>query len=154
MMKLTCSHGPNDPEAGLSSLIEYISVTGVLMVMLIIVMFAVNAALIESPSNTLKYHHFTDIGNGVSVRIVELYVVAPQNGIISTKFDLPDEVANNAYMVQLEPGSQGVDQRIMVTDGSVDSTVALAGIGATRPVTGDTTGSGLNVITYDSGGFT
>ncbi|NYT06141.1 MAG: hypothetical protein GKC04_07215 [Methanomicrobiales archaeon] len=139
-------------EEALSGLLEYISVTGVLMVMMIIIMFTVNTTLIENPSGSLKYNAFIDIGNGVSARIVDLYIVAPVNGTISTKFDLPDDVAGKNYIVQLEPGRLGVDQRIQVTDGKVTSTIALAGIGANRPVTGQTSGSGLNRITYDSRG--
>jgi hypothetical protein len=153
MMRRSCYHDQNLHEEGLSSLLEYLSVSGVLVVLLIIVMFAVNAAFIQGPSGTLKYHQFTDIGNGVSVRIVDLYVIAPGNGTITTKFDLPNEVANQEYWVQLEPGRTGAAQRIMVTDYNLQSTIALGGIGATRPVTGETSGSGLNMISYNSGGY-
>jgi len=139
-------------EEGLSSLLEYITVSGVLVVLLVIVMFAVNAAFISGPSDTLKFHSFTDIGNGVSVRIVDLYVIAPGNGTITTKFDLPDDVAKQEYWVQLD--GEGAAQRIIVTDYNLRSSIALGGIGATRPVTGETTGNGLNRISYDSSGYT
>jgi hypothetical protein len=154
MMRRSCYHDRNNAEEGLSSLLEYLSVSGVLVVLLLIIMFAVNAALIQGPSDTLKYHQFTDIGNGVSVRIVDLYVIAPGNGTITTKFDLPEDVASQDYWVQLEPGKTGAAQRIMVTDYHITSTIALGGIGATRPVTGETHGKGLNRISYDSGGYT
>jgi hypothetical protein len=153
MMRRSCYHDRNNAEEGLSSLLEYLSVSGVLVVLLIVVMFAVNAAFIQGPSDTLKFHQFTDIGNGVSVRIVDLYTIAPGNGTITTKFDLPNDVANQEYWVQLEPGRTGAAQRIMVTDYNLQSTIALGGIGATRPVTGETSGSGLNMISYNSGGY-
>jgi hypothetical protein len=63
-------------------------------------------------------------------------------------------VASQDYWVQLEPGKTGAAQRIMVTDYHITSTIALGGIGATRPVTGETHGKGLNRISYDSGGYT
>lgn len=143
----------SDEDEAVSGLLEYISITSVLMVMLIIVMFAVNTTLIENPGDSLKYSAFIDIGNGISARIVDLYIIAPVNGTISTNFDLPDDVAGKDYTVQLEPGALGVDQRVQVTDGKITSTIALAGIGANRPVTGQTSGSGLNRITYDSMGY-
>ena len=153
MMRRSCYHDRTNAEEGLSSLLEYLSISGVLVVLLVIIMFAVNAAFIQGPSDTLKYHKFTDIGNGVSVRIVDLYVIAPGNGTITTKFDLPNDVANQDYWVQLEPGKTGAAQRIMVTDYNLRSTIALGGIGATRPVIGETSGKGLNMISYNSSGY-
>jgi hypothetical protein len=152
MMRRSCYHDRNKAEEGVSSLLEYLSVSGVLVVLLIIVMFAVNTAFIQGPSDNLKYHQFTDIGNGVSVRIVDLYVIAPGNGTITTRFDLPENVANQDYWVQLD-GVRAA-QRIVVTDYHLQSNVALGGIGATRRVDGETTGKGLNMISYDSSGYT
>ncbi|MBP2133757.1 hypothetical protein J2128_001711 [Methanomicrobium sp. W14] len=120
--------------------------------MLTVVMIVTNTSLIENPSNTLKYHSFVDIGNGVSARIVDIYVIAPETGRISTKFDLPDDVAGKDYWVKMDPYLAGASQTIIITDGSIRSRISIAGIGATRGVTGNTTGSGINRITYDSGG--
>lgn len=139
-------------EEGLAGLIEYLSITAILTVMVILIMFTVNAAFIEGPSETLQYHHFVDIGNGVSVRIVDLYLIAPNNGTISTKFDIPDDVANQEYTVKLDPLQTGAMQRILVTNERISSSIAIGGIGATRGVTGETSGAGLNRITYDSSG--
>jgi hypothetical protein len=139
-------------EEALSGLIEYLSITGILVVMLIIIIFAVNLALIETPAKTLKYHSYVDVGNGVSARIVDLYVISPGNGTVSTKFDLPNDVAGQDYFVQLDPLLTGQDQMVIVTDGSVSSSIAIAGIGATKGVKGNTTGGGLNRIIYKSGG--
>ena len=141
---------PNDD--GVSTMTEYLTLTTVLVTMFIIMMFVVNATLMEGPSNTLKYHSYVDIGNGVSVRIVDLYVIAPSEGTIRTQLYLPDTVAGDEYEVVMDDGVSGVDQFIRVTDGSVFADVAISGIGATRGVKGRTTGSGYNLITYDSSG--
>ena len=135
---------------GVSTMTEYLTITSVLVAMFVVMMFVVNATLIEGPADTLKYHSYVDIGNGVSVRMVDLYAIAPGDGTIRTHFDLPDEVAGDEYEVVLK-GSGG-NQYIRVTDGSVLAEVALSGIGATRGVTGRTTGSGYNLITYNSSG--
>lgn len=140
----------NPDDDGVSSMTEYLTITAVLVTMFVIMMFAVNAGLIEGPADTLKFHSYVDIGNGVSVRLVDLYAIAPGDGTIQTRFDLPDEVAGDEYTVMLE--GTGESQYIRITDGDVVAEVAISGIGATRGVTGNTTGGGYNLITYDSSG--
>ncbi|MBN2733564.1 MAG: hypothetical protein JXQ82_01745 [Methanomicrobiaceae archaeon] len=139
-------------DVAVSTIIEYINITAVLIVMLVVVIFVTNAVLIEGPSDSLKYNSFVDIGNGVSVRIVDIYVIAPANGTITTNFDLPDDVAQKDYYVKMDPLLEGAAQSIIVTDGNVESRISITGIGATRGVSGNTTGSGINRLTYDSGG--
>ncbi|MDE4908738.1 hypothetical protein L0665_08980 [Methanogenium marinum] len=115
---------------GVSMTTEYLSITSLLVVMFVILMFVVNAGLIEGPANTLKYHSYVDIGNGVSVRMVDLYAIAPGDGTIESRFDLPDEVAGEDYEVILEGYEES--QYIRVTDGSIFAEVAISGIGASR----------------------
>jgi hypothetical protein len=138
-------------EEGVTRLMEYVIVSGVLLLLMVVMMFTVNAAFMEGPADTLRYHAFVDIGNGVSTRIVDLYVIAPGNGTISTKFDIPDDVAGKGYFVDV--GMTGASQAIRVQGGSIQSRVAIAGIGATKGVSGNTTGAGWNMIQYDSKGF-
>lgn len=138
-------------EDGVSRLTEYIIVTGVLLVLMIVMMLTVNSVFMQGPADTLRYHAFVDIGNGISTRIVDLYVISPVNGTIETKFDIPDDVAGADYFV--EASGKRSSQMILVHGGNVQSQVAIAGIGATRTVTGNTTGAGWNRIQYNSSGF-
>ncbi|MDD3932547.1 hypothetical protein [Methanoculleus sp. UBA303] len=140
-------------EEGVTRLMEYIIITGVLLLLMIVMMFSVNASIMEGPANKLRYHAFVDIGNGISTRIVDLYVIAPGNGTIETKFDIPDDVAGRGYFVDVDVEKKGASQTIQVQSGSIKSTIAIAGIGATRGVVGNTTGAGWNMIQYDSKGF-
>lgn len=151
MKKHTFCLKRTDDEA-VSTIIEYLNITAVLLVMLVVVMIVTNAVLIEGPSDSLKYHSFVDIGNGVSARIVDIYVIAPDTGSIRTKFDLPDDVAEKNYWVKMDPSLTGASQSIIVTDGNIQSRISIAGVGATRGVTGNTTGTGINMLTYNSGG--
>lgn len=139
----------SDDEAA-SGLLEYVTITGILVVLLVITIFATNAVFMEGPANKLAYHSFVDIGNGLSTRIVDVYVIAPDNGTIATEFDIPDDVAGQDYAVDLD-GSRG-DQVVMISRGDVRSRIAIAGIGATMGVTGSTTGGGINRIVYNSSG--
>jgi hypothetical protein len=134
-------------------MIEYIMISGVLMALLIVMLLLVNTNIMENPANRLAYVAFTDIGNGVSTRIVDVYTIAPRDGTITTRFDIPDDIAGKDYFVEIGPGANPVDQDVMVSRGYLETHVALAGIGASRGVGGNTTGRGMNIISYNSEGF-
>jgi hypothetical protein len=128
-------------------------VSGVLMGLLIVMLLLVNTNIMEDPANRLAYVAFTDIGNGVSTRIVDVYAIAPRDGIITTRFDIPDEIAGRDYFIEVGPGADPVDQDVMVSRGYLETHIALAGVGATRGVAGNTTGKGMNKISYNSSGY-
>ena len=140
-------------EAGVANLIEYVMISGVLMLLMVVMMLMVNTNIMEGPADQVSSAAFTDIGNGISTRIVDVYVTAPYNGTISTIFDIPDDVAGKDYFVEIGQGIKPTNQDVTVWRGYLSSTVSLAGIGATRGVKGNTTGRGINKISYDSGGF-
>lgn len=146
---------PEDRESGVSSTLEYIIITGVLLLFLVITIPMVNDTFIERPTNFLTFHAYTDIGNGVSTRIIDLYAILPygNNATIVTKFDVPDDVAGRDYMIEIVPGpsDRPLDNQIVISgDSGISSTVSLAGIGETLFGTseGKTTASGLNYIEY------
>ncbi len=140
-------------ESGVANLIEYIMISGVLMGLLIVMLLLVNTNIMEDPANRLSYVAFTDIGNGISTRIVDVYSIAPRDGTITTRFDIPDDIAGKNYFVEIGPGANPVDQDVMISRGSLETHVALAGVGATRGIAGNTTGKGLNKISYNSSGY-
>jgi hypothetical protein len=80
-------------------------------------------------------------------------LLATSYGTISTSFDIPDDVASKDYFVEIGLGANPTDQDVQVSRDFIRSRISLAGIGATRGVTGNTTGRGMNRISYDSGGF-
>ncbi|KAF5073450.1 MULTISPECIES: hypothetical protein [Methanoculleus] len=147
-MRPCITEPPN--EEGVTRLIEYVIISGMLLLLMVVMIFTVNAVFMEGPANNLRYHAFVDIGNGVSTRIVDLYVIAPGNGTIATKFDIPDDVAGADYFVNVD--MTRANQVIQVQGGGIQSKIAIAGIGATRGVIGNTTGAGWNMIQYDSSG--
>jgi hypothetical protein len=150
-MKLQTTDRERD--AAVSSLIEYVMISGILMGLMVVMMLLANTHFMEGPANQVTYSAFTDIGNGISTRIVDVYITAPYNGTISTSFDIPDDVANKEYFVEIGLGANPTDQDVRVSRDFISSRISLAGIGATRGVIGNTTGKGMNRISYDSGGF-
>jgi len=122
------------------------------MLLMVITILSLNSGVIEGPINQLSESAFIDIGNGVSTRMVDLYVlapVAPSQGNITTHFDIPDEVAGREYFVTVLPDDSG-DPQIVVHRGSIERKVSLSGINSTLGVGGETTGHGLNNIIYNS----
>lgn len=135
-------------ESGVSSMIEYMIISGILLLLIIITVLSVTPVAIDRPLDQLTDYAFIDIGNGVSTRIVDVYIIAPNVGNLTTKFDIPDDVAGRGYVVQI--GEEG--DKVIVSRDTLSREVALAGIGQTVGVGGRTTGQGLNEICYDSEG--
>lgn len=142
-------------DAGVATLIEYILISGVLTCLFIVVLLLTNTNFMETPSKTIMYSAYTDVSNGISTRIVDIYAIAPANGNITSKFDIPDDIAGRSYTVEVgNLNSEDLSaQTVRVSGNSVTADVAIAGIGSTRRAGGNTTGSGMNRISYNSGGF-
>jgi hypothetical protein len=149
----------NNNESAAANLIEYIMVSAVIMGLFIVMILLVNTNIMEDPANRLVYVSFTDIGNGISTRMVDVYAISPTDGTVFTKFDIPDDIAGRDYFVEVGTRQNVVnlafnDQYIRVSRGFVTTDIALSGIGATRNVSGSTTGRGMNTICYNSSGVT
>ena len=140
-------------DAGVAALIEYIMISAVLMTLVVIVILLVNANFMQVPADTITYSAFTDIGNGVSTRIVDTYALAPETGNVSSNFDIPDDVAGRGYFVEIGGGADPASECVTISRDYIVTNIAIAGIGTTMNVGGNTTGSGVNRISYSSGGF-
>nr|WP_319377035.1 hypothetical protein [uncultured Methanoregula sp.] len=142
-------------DCGVTNMIEYIIISGILMCLFVVMLLLVNANFMEGPANTIAYSAFTDIGNGVSTRIVDTYALAPGIGNITSHFDIPDEVAGQDYSVEI--GNTATEdptaQTVTVKRGSISSSTSIAGIGSSLLAAGNTTGAGMNRISYDSEGY-
>ena len=152
-MKTGRSHKTQPDDTGVANLIEYIMVTGILMALLIVMLLLVHANFVETPVNTITYSAFTDIGNGLSTRIVDIYAIAPENGNITSRFDLPDEIGRRSYGIEISGDTSG--QTVDVSRDFIKTSVAMAGVGASKhgQAGGNTTGAGVNRLMYDSEGF-
>jgi hypothetical protein len=153
MMKTGYLHKEHNSESAVANMIEYLMISAVIMVLLIVMLLLVNTNIMEDPANRLIYVAFTDIGNGVSTRMVDVYAIAPANGSITTKFDIPDEIVGRGYFVELGSDIVSSEQDITVSRGYLKSHIAIAGIAASRGVGGNTSGAGMNIISYNSSGF-
>ncbi|MEI6842473.1 MAG: hypothetical protein WCK53_14490 [Methanomicrobiales archaeon] len=172
MMKRSCI-GTSERilnESAVSTTIEYVIISGILVMLMVITIPVVTSVFIAQPANILTYHAYVDIGNGVSTRMVDLYAIIPlyNTATIKTKFDIPDEVAGKDYKVDIisGDGARSYDQKILVSGagGSSNSEITLSGIGGSYEVSlagigatedrfgigeGTMTARGLNDIIYE-----
>lgn len=134
-------------EEGVSNLLEYLFISGLLLLFIVITFPLVTSVFIDQPTNQLTTIAFIDIGNGVSTRIVDLYALVPgtNHANITTKFDIPDDVAGRDYWVEIEGGTE-----VVISRGDYETMVSLGGIGSSEEGSsgGRTTASGLNFIEY------
>ena len=140
-------------DAGVSSLVEYLIISGILILFIVITVPIVTTVFIDQPTNTLTQYAFIDIGNGMSTRIIDFYSVIPHYNkcAISTKFDIPDDVGGRDYRVEIIHSAERKDDFIVISRGDYEARISLAGIGATENfgwAGGNTTASGLNRIEY------
>jgi hypothetical protein len=139
-------------DEGVSTMVEYLMLTVILVTLMMITMLVLNTVMLQEPSDRLNYYAFTDISNGISTRIVDVYMVAPINGTLVTKFDIPDDVAGRSYFVDITPRNNlpNTPDEVIVSRDMVNYHASLAGIGSTLGIVGETTGSGFNRIIYNS----
>jgi len=85
-------------------MIEYTMITGIVILLFVIMVPMVTEAFIRGPTEQLTESAYTDIGNGVSIRIIDLYAIIPyyNNATITTRFDIPDDVAGRDYLVEIK----------------------------------------------------
>jgi hypothetical protein len=144
-------------ETAVANMIEYLMISAVIMGLLIVMLLLVNTNIMEDPANRLVYVAFTDIGNGISTRMIDVYSISPAEGTVYTKFDIPDDIAGNDYAVDVgtrQNANSGEfnDQYIRIYRNYLTTDIALSGIGSSRNVGGSTTGKGMNTICYNSSG--
>jgi hypothetical protein len=150
---------PPHNETAVANLIEYIMISAVIMGLFMVMLLLVNTNIMENPANRLVYVAFTDIGNGVSTRMIDVYAISPADGTVFTNFDIPDDIVGRDYFVEVGTRENKInhgmnDQYIRVSRNYLITDIALSGIGATRNVSGSTTGRGMNTICYNSSGVT
>ena len=136
-----------------ANMIEYLMISGVIMALFIVLLLLVNTNIMENPANRLVYVAFTDIGNGVSTRIVDVYAIAPNDGTVYTKFDIPDEIVGRGYFVELGSEENAASQNVRVFRGDIESLTAIGGVASSKGVAGSTSGAGMNTICYNSTGI-
>jgi hypothetical protein len=70
-MRTGPSYNQLNNEDAVANMMEYLMISGVIMVLLVVMLLLVNTNIMENPANRLVYVSFTDIGNGIT-RMVDV----------------------------------------------------------------------------------
>jgi hypothetical protein len=136
-------------QAGVNFVLEYIFTFMIASIIFSIMLMMANGLFIQGPEKTVSKVQFTDVGNDLTAKIIDTYLVAPtmpDQGNVSTGFDMPSTIAGKSYWVNVEPSSNSWDKwdkEVVVQSGSNDVVIkiTLNGVNSTIPVTGNTSSS-------------
>ena len=141
-------------DSGVNYVLEYILTFMIASVIFSIMLMMSSDLFIHGPEQTVSKVRFTDVGNDLSAKIIDTYMIAPvypDVGNISTSFDMPTTVAGNSYFVDVAPSGQDKVIKVYSTSNGVKVNVVLNGVNSTIPVNGSTSSSTLiHVIQYNS----
>lgn len=137
-----------DKESAVSSMLEYTIITAFMMVLFLTVTVASDEVFLTGPSEILRSQEYLDVANSVSVRVVDLAVLAPEEGMIECRFDLPGRVGVRPYSELIVPDTEENSIRIEVSDGEITSCAYLSGIGGSVFVPEMMSGPGIISISY------
>jgi hypothetical protein len=54
-------------------------------------------------------NQFVDVGNDVTTKIIDTYLISPDNGVVETYFNIPTDIAGFTYEIGVHP--VGVEDR-------------------------------------------
>ncbi len=117
-------------EDAVSVTIGYILFSSIFLIFFVLVLMNAKGLLIEGPSNIVVKDQFRDIGNMISTMITDMYMIAPENGRISTTYLIPSEIGRETYIIDANTANS--DQIIEVTSEGSDKTVSVTINGIAR----------------------
>lgn len=140
-------------DAGATSAMEYILTF--IMASFIFTLFILNfnTLFINNPEYFVTRNQLADIGNDVSTKVIDTYLVAPTDGKVVTYFEIPGKVAaGNTY--QIDVVQSGIDRELTVytDDHHIYVNNTLNGASITIPINGNTSSVGrYHYIIFDKG---
>jgi hypothetical protein len=81
-------------EKALSLLVEYVVIAGILTIFMFFIINHLNALFIDTPTKVAMKNQFEDVGNEIASELVDLALIAPENGRVRVKLHMPYAVGN------------------------------------------------------------
>ncbi|MCD4845345.1 MAG: hypothetical protein K8R25_12750 [Methanosarcinales archaeon] len=115
-------------EKAVSTTLGYILVVSIGVTFFSMLMLSLNSIFYDTPKAIVTESVYNDLGNEISTKMVDIYIIAPMNGSIDTKFDIPINIANERYKIEI---GSSKDQEIIVSslDSSNNVAISINGIG-------------------------
>lgn len=141
-------------DAGVTAMLEYMITFVFAFIIFTVMLTMFNSMFIQGPEQTVSTIQFADVGNDVTAKILDTYLVAPATGNVSTVFDMPTTAAGKDYVLDISNSANGRDKEITVYspyDSSLNVSVTLSGVNSTIPIVGNTSSlAETHRVRYDS----
>lgn len=134
-------------------MLEYILTFVSAFIIFTVLLSMFNGMFIQNPQRTVATAQFADVGNDVTAKILDTYLIAPKTGNISTTFGVPERIAGSEYTVDIRLSANGWDREVILCSPTLNMnmSVTLNGVNSTIPISGSTSSmSSIHKIKYDS----
>ena len=85
---------------GVSILIEYLILSGILMIFFAFIIIQFNNVLGKTPLYTTMKNEFQDVGNQIAVKLTDISIIAPENGYVKAKIFMPYTVGDYDFKAE------------------------------------------------------
>ncbi|MEA1908121.1 MAG: hypothetical protein U9N43_03725 [Euryarchaeota archaeon] len=119
--------------------LEYIMISSVSILLFLSVITLSGSILLDLPTDIAATQQFNDVGNDIGTKLIMFYLIAPENGTLSTPLDMPATIGGHTYTVKLS-ATNTTDQRVIIDADDLDLNISytINGIGASIPINGET----------------
>jgi|AGTN01.3.fsa_nt_gi hypothetical protein len=140
-------------DSGVTAMLEYL-ITFVLAFIIFTMMLSMfDGMFIRGPQEAVSAVQFADVGNDVTAKILDTYLIAPPNGKVYTFFDMPETIAGKGYTLDVRESANGWDKEVVVYSNytSMVMSVTINGVTSTIPIAGSTSSmSSAHAVRYDN----
>lgn len=112
-------------ERGVSLLLEYLLLTAILGVFVVILGLSIHDTLTEAQVSRVVENQFADVASQISAFYTDYILLRPPSGYIKTKVSILPEVGDYEYNVKLEKNGSNVFVRVKSTTGEFESASGL-----------------------------
>lgn len=140
-------------DRGVNAIIEYMIAFMISFLVFTMILAMFDGMFIQGPTDLVSRIQFTDVGNDVTAKILDTYLIAPETGNVSTSFGIPDKVAGKDYRLDIRPSQNGWDKEVVVYSSytTANAVVTINGVNSTIPINGSTSsGYETHRVKYDS----
>lgn len=124
-------------DSGVSSTLEFM--LSFIVAAAIFTFFVINLnSLISLPKGDVRTNQYIDVGNDVSTKIIDTYLVAPDNGDLSINFNIPQTIVGDSYTISVQNNLYDREVRVTSSDEQTSVYMVLNGANSTIRIGGET----------------
>lgn len=131
---------------------EYLILMGTFLAWTTIFFATYASDLSYTPAKVAMEGQFQDIGNAVSSKIVDMYMVVPKaKGHMTSKFYIPEDIGGYEYKVTFQESRQDQQVYISALDFNQEILITLNGIGSSIALEGSTLSAAIDhMLSYST----